>query len=112
MMHWRMLFLHAVRLAFSLADASTGSNNAARMAMIAMTTSNSISVKPWVSLLPWWRREASLMESLVSRTTFILTLGLIARNYKIQSAKASDFGFANHILSHIITPCSIVHGPG
>ena len=43
---WRKLLRHCVRLAFSLARPSAGNNIAARMAMIAMTTSNSISVKP------------------------------------------------------------------
>src|SRR6266487_1480792 len=38
------LFVHTIRNAFALAMLSAGSNNAARMAMIAMTTSNSISV--------------------------------------------------------------------
>src|SRR4051812_20763080 len=42
----RMLLLHATRLAFSLALASTGRSIAARIAMIAITTSNSINVKP------------------------------------------------------------------
>lgn len=37
--------MHCVRRAFSFAFASAGSNSEARIAMIAMTTSNSISVK-------------------------------------------------------------------
>ena len=41
-----MLFRHAVRFPFSFALDSAGSNIAARIAMIAITTSNSISVKP------------------------------------------------------------------
>ncbi len=41
----RMLLLQAARLDFSLADASTGNNNPARIAIIAITTSNSINVK-------------------------------------------------------------------
>src|ERR1022692_707093 len=40
-----MLLLQATRLAFSLALANTGSRRAARTAMIAMTTSNSMRVK-------------------------------------------------------------------
>src|SRR2546428_639971 len=43
---WRRLFMQAVRLAFSLARLKAGSNIAARMAIIAITTSNSIKVKP------------------------------------------------------------------
>src|SRR5437762_3103467 len=39
------LFRHAMRCALALAFANAGSNSAARMAMMAMTTSNSISVK-------------------------------------------------------------------
>src|SRR6516162_7986709 len=37
---------HCVRRALAFADARAGSNIAARIAMIAITTSNSISVKP------------------------------------------------------------------
>jgi hypothetical protein len=37
--------MQKARLAFSLAAANAGSSNAARTAMIAMTTSNSIKVK-------------------------------------------------------------------
>src|ERR1700753_3815136 len=43
------LFMHWMRLAFSLAEASAGSSIAARMAMMAMTTSSSINVKPRVT---------------------------------------------------------------
>jgi hypothetical protein len=38
--------MHAAALAFSLACANTGNRIAAKIAMIAITTSNSISVKP------------------------------------------------------------------
>jgi hypothetical protein len=40
------LDIHCAFLAFSLALENTGKRMAARMAMIAMTTSNSIKVKP------------------------------------------------------------------
>src|SRR2546425_558729 len=43
---WRKLFRQAVCLALALALASAGNNIPARMAMMAMTTSNSMSVKP------------------------------------------------------------------
>ena len=43
---WRRLFKQVIRLALSLAALKTGSSNAARIAMMAMTTSNSIKVKP------------------------------------------------------------------
>ena len=39
-----MLFLQAARLAFSFAEERAGSSNEARIAMIAITTSNSINV--------------------------------------------------------------------
>ena len=42
--HWWLLFLQVVRCACSLARASAGSNSPASIAMIAITTSNSISV--------------------------------------------------------------------
>src|SRR5205807_1662373 len=41
----RSLFMHCVALAFCLAAASAGNSIAARMAMMAMTTSNSMRVK-------------------------------------------------------------------
>src|SRR6185312_9467293 len=40
----RMLFMHDIRWALVLAIVSAGSNNAAKIAMMAITTSNSISV--------------------------------------------------------------------
>src|ERR1041384_6278925 len=43
---WRMLLRQAVCLAFDLARASAGNSIPARIAMMAMTTSNSMSVKP------------------------------------------------------------------
>src|ERR1700722_13403730 len=42
--HWRMLFMHCVVFAFCLAPANTGNSNPARIAMMAITTSNSIRV--------------------------------------------------------------------
>ena len=41
-----MLFMHAVRCAFSFALANAGKSIAASIAMIAMTTSSSMRVKP------------------------------------------------------------------
>jgi len=43
---WRMLLMHAVCLLRALALLNAGSNIAARMAMMAITTSNSIKVNP------------------------------------------------------------------
>ncbi len=40
-----MLFVQAIRLAFSFARDKAGNNIAARIAMMAMTTSSSIKVK-------------------------------------------------------------------
>src|SRR5439155_1566543 len=45
MMNWRMLFRHDARRARSLAPLKAGSSNALRMAMMAITTSNSMRVK-------------------------------------------------------------------
>src|SRR5664280_2318239 len=45
--NWRWLFRHMTPCAFSLPLLSAGSRRAARMAIIAITTSNSISVKAW-----------------------------------------------------------------
>src|ERR1044071_4431483 len=44
---WRRLLMHEVCLLRPLARDSAGSSRAARMAMMAMTTSSSISVKPF-----------------------------------------------------------------
>ena len=44
------LFKQVVRFAFAFALDRTGINKAARMAMMAMTTSNSIRVNPFVAL--------------------------------------------------------------
>src|SRR5712672_537937 len=46
----RRLLRHCVRFPRSLAEASAGSNMAARMAIMAITTSNSIRVKPFARL--------------------------------------------------------------
>src|SRR6185436_3784129 len=43
-MHCRILFLHEVRCAFSFAPPKAGNSNAARIAMIAITTRSSIKV--------------------------------------------------------------------
>ena len=43
-MNWRKLLLHVVRLARSFAFANAGNSSAARIAMMAMTTNNSINV--------------------------------------------------------------------
>src|ERR1035438_1396333 len=42
----RLLFMHCTPCAFSLARDNAGSSSAARIAMMAMTTSSSISVNP------------------------------------------------------------------
>src|SRR5579863_7753208 len=49
---WFPLERHAVFLAAALACANTGNRMAARIAMIAMTTRSSISVKPALSMDP------------------------------------------------------------
>ena len=47
---WRRLLAHFIRLALALARANTGNSIAARIPMMAITTSNSIKVNParWV----------------------------------------------------------------
>ncbi len=47
-----LLFQSMELWALSLARASAGNNNAASMAMMAITTSNSMSVKPRMTLVP------------------------------------------------------------
>jgi hypothetical protein len=55
-----MLPKHCVRLAFSFAEASAGNNSAARIAMMAMTTSSSIKVKAFPSARLCRRRREAL----------------------------------------------------
>ena len=43
---WCRLLVHCARFPFSLALTSAGNNKAARMAIMAITTNNSIKVKP------------------------------------------------------------------
>src|SRR6266545_904685 len=43
---WRKLLMHEARFALAFAPDNAGSNSPARMAMMAMTTSSSIRVKP------------------------------------------------------------------
>src|ERR1035437_9885856 len=70
----RLLLMQAIPLAFSLALASAGSNIAARMAMMAMTTSSSISVKPDLGAC-WWRSGKNA-GAICSFLIFMLILGL------------------------------------
>jgi hypothetical protein len=64
---WRRLFEQTVSFAFCFAELKTGNSNAARMAMMAMTTSSSVNVNarfesmsvgqcrlPFVPV-PWWQ---------------------------------------------------------
>jgi hypothetical protein len=55
------LLVHWIRLPSALARPSAGNRSAARMAMIAMTTSNSINVKPML-LLPCGRSVRRLED--------------------------------------------------
>src|SRR5687768_269725 len=50
---WRKLLIQEVALPFSFARLSAGRSIAARIAMIAITTNNSISVNPLRSLRAW-----------------------------------------------------------
>ena len=49
--HWRRLPKQSVRLALSFALASAGKSIAARIAMMAITTSSSINVNPRLAFL-------------------------------------------------------------
>jgi hypothetical protein len=48
---WRKLFMQAVRCALLLAALKTGNNKAARIAIMEMTTSNSIKVNAHLNLM-------------------------------------------------------------
>src|SRR5262245_31349905 len=50
---WRKLLLHAAEYADAFARFNTGISSAARIAMIAMTTSSSIKVKPLHQEVLW-----------------------------------------------------------
>src|ERR1017187_386743 len=56
---WRILLVHLMRWALALAPASAGSSIAARMAMMAITTNNSISVKPCF----FWKCRTGIISS-------------------------------------------------
>src|ERR1035441_8993124 len=56
---------HAICCARALADASAGNNIAARMAMIAMTTSSSINVKPLRAFVRGLLRQHEELLSIV-----------------------------------------------
>ena len=58
----RRLEMHAVRLARFLALPSAGRSMAARMAMMAMTTSSSIRVKPLLSAFPFDMGQDYIIE--------------------------------------------------
>src|SRR5579859_2009281 len=62
---WRVLLAHIVCLAFSRAWAKTGNRIAARIAMMAITTSNSISVKPFVGCCDERVRETGTIDCLL-----------------------------------------------
>ena len=67
------LFMQKTALAFSLAKDKAGNNNAARMEMIAMTTSNSMSVKAPKTDLRFrfhWPSTAQTFQSIVIRWKF------------------------------------------
>ena len=50
---WCILLRQAVRFAFALARASAGRSSAAKIAMMAITTNNSMSVKARESFISW-----------------------------------------------------------
>ena len=56
MLVWCIFEMHPIACAFFLALASAGNNIAARIAMMAMTTSSSISVNAFLPTEFWRRR--------------------------------------------------------
>src|SRR5829696_8074532 len=98
-----MLFLQATRLAFSLAVASTGNSIAARIAIIAITTSSSIKVKarifqasesPRGHCFRYWIQYPSAQhgrQRKILEFTFASSGGvIILRCLKIQTKQAMD----------------------
>src|SRR5208282_6084302 len=76
--HWCMLLIHLAALAFSLALFRAGNNIAARIPIMAMTTSNSMSVKARAFL----RNQALIIfriPILLSRRLAALALALGGR---------------------------------
>src|SRR6185503_10287464 len=66
---WRLLLRQPIWCALDLALVRAGSNRAARMAMIAMTTSNSMSVKPRGALVAGCIQGLRLIEAFYPRST-------------------------------------------
>src|SRR4051794_40451381 len=54
---WRRLLMHLMALARSLAAFKAGRSRAAKIAMMAMTTSNSINVKAHIGRIRWVAAE-------------------------------------------------------
>ena len=67
------LLMHAAPVALSLALLSAGSSMAARIAMMAMTTSNSIRVNPL--RIPWAAEELIVREAFMFITSINLPFG-------------------------------------
>jgi hypothetical protein len=61
-----MLFRHFVRFALALARESAGSNMLARIAMMAITTSNSINVNPDLALT--WETIEGFMPEILNKS--------------------------------------------
>src|SRR5215510_7708057 len=81
---WRALLRQFACLADAFARESAGSNNAARMAMMAITTNSSISVKP--------SRASELLF-----TTLWTTQSAVSHvtNGRDEARRAKDAGYAN-----------------
>src|SRR5262245_9776621 len=75
---WRRLLRHLIRLPFSLAALKAGNSMAARIAMMAMTTSSSMSVKPPCLERPLARGLAVLAEWLSDLSA---TVGAITEQF-------------------------------
>src|ERR1051325_1025273 len=61
---WWTLLMHLIPRAFSFPLASDGKSIPARIAMMAMTTSNSMSVKARARVLPAWIMQGDCSETL------------------------------------------------
>src|SRR6266542_86545 len=92
----RRLLRHLMRLPFSLAAASAGNSSPARMAMIAITTSNSISVKPRVLR----KRNVAFMGRQKLRrqsdNTIEPCLGGFGRPFGLQRISVLGYGNSGH----------------
>src|SRR5207253_1674538 len=101
---WRSLLRHTVAWLFSFTRESAGSSNAARIAIMAITTSSSIKVKPMRSADPVRSSECGV-GNWTSAKGFVLTglLRALIESFELIADLAFWRGDANLLSSRVAT---------